>query len=192
MPSPTTRTLRRALTVTSAGALLAAVALLAAPDAPGPPTRVAATTADAVDRAAPTTTSTTTTTTTAPPPPPAPTTTTRAPAAAAPDPEPTTVELEVPAGAAADATRQAFGAGLFDQAWRVAGCESRHDPSAVSAGGGNLGLFQINYVHADAFEEFTGLPYHDGALDPYANAAYARHLFDEAGGWGPWACRWAA
>lgn len=80
----------------------------------------------------------------------------------------------------------------FDSAWRVSGCESEHDPSAVSAGGGNRGLFQINYVHADAFEAVTGLPYHDGSLDAWANAQYARHLYDEAGGWGPWACRWAA
>ncbi|HEX4819388.1 MAG TPA: transglycosylase SLT domain-containing protein [Acidimicrobiales bacterium] len=92
---------------------------------------------------------------------------------------------------AQDAINQAFGP-IADQATRVADCESGMDPNAISSGGGNYGLFQINYVHSDAFQAFTGQPYHDGALDPYANAAYAKHLYDESGGWGPWSCRWAA
>ena len=90
-----------------------------------------------------------------------------------------------------DAISKAFGP-IADQAMNVANCESGMDPNAVSSGGGNYGLFQINSVHADEFQAVTGQPFHDGALDPYANSNYAKHLYDESGGWGPWACRWAA
>ena len=90
-----------------------------------------------------------------------------------------------------DAITQAFGP-IADQAMNVAKCESNMDPNAVSSGGGNYGLFQINSIHADEFQAVTGQPFHDGALDPYANSNYAKHLYDESGGWGPWACRWAA
>ena len=89
-----------------------------------------------------------------------------------------------------DAITQAFGP-IADQAMNVAQCESNMDPNAVSSGGGNYGLFQINRVHADDFEAVTGQPFHDGALDPYANSNYAKHLYDQEG-WSPWACRWAA
>ena len=93
--------------------------------------------------------------------------------------------------AAQDAINQNFGP-IADQATRVADCESGMDPNARSSGGGNLGLFQINYVHEADFQSVTGQPYHDGAYDPYANSQYAKYLYDQAGGWGPWACRWAA
>jgi hypothetical protein len=93
--------------------------------------------------------------------------------------------------AAQDAITQAFGP-IADQAMNVAQCESNMDPNAVSRGGGNYGLFQINTVHADEFQSVTGQPYYNGALDPYANANYAKYLYDQSGGWGPWACRWAA
>ena len=92
---------------------------------------------------------------------------------------------------AQDAINQNFGP-IADQASRVANCESGMDPNAVSSGGGNYGLFQINRVHASDFEAVTGQPFHDGALDPYANSQYAKYLYDQSGGWGPWACRWAA
>ena len=88
-----------------------------------------------------------------------------------------------------DAITRFFGP-VADQAMRVADCESSLDPSAVSAGGGNYGLFQINSVHADEFQAVTGQPW-SNVLDPYANAAYAKYLYDSQG-WGPWACRWAA
>jgi hypothetical protein len=90
-----------------------------------------------------------------------------------------------------DAITRAFGP-IADQAMNVADCESSMDPSAVSSGGGNYGLFQINTVHTSEFEAVTGQPFHDGALDPYANSNYAKYLYDQSGGWGPWACRWAA
>lgn len=72
----------------------------------------------------------------------------------------------------------------------VADCESSLDPSAVSPGGGNHGLFQINTVHRDDFEAVTGQPW-SMVLDPYWNTVYARHLYDDQG-WRPWSCRWAA
>jgi hypothetical protein len=90
---------------------------------------------------------------------------------------------------AQDAITQAFGP-VADQAMGVANCESSLDPSAVSGGGSNYGLFQINRVHASDFEAVTGQPW-SSVLDPYLNAMYAKHLYDSQG-WGPWACRWAA
>ena len=47
---------------------------------------------------------------------------------------------------AQDAINIAFGP-LAPQATRVAQCESSLNPAAVSPGGGNWGLFQINQVH---------------------------------------------
>jgi hypothetical protein len=91
---------------------------------------------------------------------------------------------------AQNAINIAFG-GLAPQATRVARCESGLNPAAVSPGGGNWGLFQINRVHAGQFQAVTGQPWSQ-VLDPYANARYARWLYNTSGGWGPWACRWAA
>jgi len=88
-----------------------------------------------------------------------------------------------------DAITQAFGP-IADQAMGVAQCESGLDPNAVSSGGGNWGLFQINTVHQADFEAFTGHPWSD-VTDAYVNASYAKHLYDQSG-WSPWACRWAA
>ena len=92
---------------------------------------------------------------------------------------------------AEDAIRQSFGP-IADQAMRVAQCESGMDPAAVSPGGGNWGLFQINTIHAGEFAAVTGRPFYNDALDAYANASYAAFLYNQAGGWGPWSCRWAA
>ncbi|MEY2590305.1 MAG: hypothetical protein QOJ67_2289 [Acidimicrobiaceae bacterium] len=92
--------------------------------------------------------------------------------------------------AAQDAINFYFG-DIADQATRVAQCESTMNPEAVSSGGGNWGLFQINTVHRDDFEAVTGRSWND-VLDPYANTAYAVHLYNVSGGWGPWGCRRAA
>ena len=89
-----------------------------------------------------------------------------------------------------DAVNQAFGP-IADQGMRVAQCESGLDPNAVSSGGGNWGLFQINTVHRDSFTGVTGQPW-ENVRDPYANAQFAAGLYNQSGGWGPWACRWAA
>jgi hypothetical protein len=82
-------------------------------------------------------------------------------------------------------------AGIFgDQAGEavaIANCESHLDPAAVSSGGGNFGLFQINSVHKEAFTEVTGQPW-TAVYDAYWNAVFAKHLYDQQG-WGPWACK---
>lgn len=90
---------------------------------------------------------------------------------------------------AQDAITQAFGS-TSDQAMRVAQCESNLDPNAVSSGGGNWGLFQINTVHRDAFQSVTGHSWSD-VLDPYLNSQFAAWLYQQ-NGWSPWGCRWAA
>ena len=105
-----------------------------------------------------------------------------APEPAAPAPAPTG------GGSVEDAIATYFG-DVYDKAIRVARCESSLDPSAVSAGGGNWGLFQINKVHR-ALVESMGYSW-DQILDPYVNSAVARHIYDSAGGWSPWGCRYA-
>jgi hypothetical protein len=82
--------------------------------------------------------------------------------------------------------QQIFGAAA-PEAERVAWCESRHDPQARSAGGGNHGLFQINSVHRDAFTQVTGQPW-SAVYDPHWNTVYAKHLYDTQG-WRPWTCK---
>lgn len=145
----------------------------------------------------------TTTTTTEPPPTTEPPTTTPPPApepakvkpapttTAPPDPAPEAAPAPTGSGSVSDAIATYFGDGLYDQAWRVSGCESGHNPDAVSPGGGNYGLFQINTAHKKSFPAVTGHPWSD-VLDPYLNAEFARWLYDQSGGWGPWSCRWAA
>ncbi len=91
-------------------------------------------------------------------------------------------------GSIPDLIRSIFGT---ESAVRVADCESTLNPAAVSPGGGNLGLFQLNRVHATDFETVTGVPFSQGWSDPYLNTLYAKHLYDESG-WGPWTCRYRA
>jgi len=113
-------------------------------------------------------------------------------AATQPAPEPAAPAEPAPAptggGSVEDAIATYFG-DVYDKAIRVARCESGLNPSAVSAGGGNWGLFQINKVH-QALVESMGYSW-DQILDPYVNAAVARHIYDGAGGWSPWGCRYA-
>lgn len=89
-----------------------------------------------------------------------------------------------------DCIRVAFaarGADLHqqDQALRVAWCESTHRPEAISPGGGNWGLFQINRVHRGRVAAM-GLTW-DDMLHPYANAVVAADIWAEQG-WRPWSC----
>lgn len=123
--------------------------------------------------------------------------------AAAPDPEPAAPAPEAPAPPAAEATVaapppaptgssveaaiQAWFPDVYDQALRVAACESSLNPGAVSRGGGNHGLFQINNVHRRNFEAVTGQPW-SMVYDAYYNSQYARRLYDGSG-WRPWTCR---
>ncbi|CAN5775136.1 hypothetical protein BH24ACT3_BH24ACT3_05970 [soil metagenome] len=76
---------------------------------------------------------------------------------------------------------------VAQQATAVAKCESGLDPEAVSPGGGNVGLFQINSVHRGKVADM-GYSW-DDLKDPFVNARVARSIYDEANGWGPWSCR---
>ncbi len=110
----------------------------------------------------------------------------------APATEPTVIAVHAapaaaPSGSAEEAIATFF-LDVYDQAVTVATCESGLDPAAVSSGGGNHGLFQINNVHRAAFEAATGTAFDPGVYDPYLNAQFARQLFDGSG-WEPWACQ---
>ena len=71
----------------------------------------------------------------------------------------------------------------------VARCESGLNPGAISRGGGNWGLFQINKVHRGRVEAM-GYRWED-VLDARVNSLVAYSIFQEQG-WGPWGCRNAA
>lgn len=74
------------------------------------------------------------------------------------------------------------------KATRVADCESSLNPRAVSPGGGNHGLFQINSVHKSTVQRM-GYDWSQ-IYDPHVNAKVARRVFNDAGGsWRPWGCR---
>src|SRR5262245_15069844 len=64
-------------------------------------------------------------------------------------------------------------------ATRVATCESGLNPGAVSPGGGNHGLFQINNVHRGTFEAVTGQPW-SAVYDAQWNTKFAKHLYDQS------------
>lgn len=80
-----------------------------------------------------------------------------------------------------------FGPERAGEAIAVATCESGLNPDAVSPGGGNHGLFQINNIHRANFEAVTGRPW-DERYNPKWNTVYAKHLYDSSG-WGPWTCK---
>ena len=97
----------------------------------------------------------------------------------APEPEP------APSGSVEEAIYTFF-PDVYDQAIHVASCESGMNPGAISGGGGNWGLFQINTVHRN---RVAAMGYSwDQLLDPYVNSHVARSIYDESG-WRPWACR---
>ena len=64
----------------------------------------------------------------------------------------------------------------YDKALAVATCESGLDPAAVSPGGGNWGLFQINLIHADLVGSL-GYQWSD-LTNPVVNAHVARVIYD--------------
>jgi hypothetical protein len=72
-------------------------------------------------------------------------------------------------------------------ATRVATCESTMNPGAVSPGGGNHGLFQINNVHQSSFSAVTGQPWSE-VYSAEWNTKFAKWLYDQQG-WSPWACK---
>ena len=55
----------------------------------------------------------------------------------------------------------------------------------MSPGGGNVGLFQINKVHAGWIKSELGYDWNQ-MTDPYVNSKVARTLYNKAGGWSPW------
>jgi len=69
----------------------------------------------------------------------------------------------------------------------VAECESSLNPAAVSPGGGNYGLFQINSVHRDTFTAVTGQSW-DQIFSAEWNTKFAKYLYDRQG-WQPWSCK---
>lgn len=116
-------------------------------------------------------------------------------------PSSTTTAPPAPAPAAADAPAEprsytaaeveaiildVFGPGDGPAAVRVARCESGLNPRAISRGGANWGLFQINKVHRGRVESM-GHRWED-LLDPRVNAEVAKAIFDGSG-WRPWACQ---
>jgi fused signal recognition particle receptor len=90
-----------------------------------------------------------------------------------------------PAGSVEEIIHRWFGASGA-KAVQVARCESGLNPGAVSAGGGNHGLFQINNVHRGTFESVTGQPW-SAVYSAEANTRFAHWLWSQQG-WGPWAC----
>ena len=73
---------------------------------------------------------------------------------------------------------------------RIVQRESRWVPTAVSAGGGNIGLFQINKVHAGWISRELGYSY-SSLTDPYRTAHTAKVIYNKAqaaygDGWQPW------
>jgi len=84
--------------------------------------------------------------------------------------------------------REVFGPHA-ESAIRVARCESGLNPAAISKGGGNWGLFQINTAHRSRVARM-GFQWED-LLDPAVNSIVAKAIFDEQG-WRPWGCRRAA
>lgn len=73
----------------------------------------------------------------------------------------------------------------YSKALAVATCESGLDPSAVSPGGGNWGLFQINRIHA---ARVVAMGYQWSQItNPVVNARVARSIYNESG-WRAWSC----
>lgn len=66
----------------------------------------------------------------------------------------------------------------------IATCESRLQATATSPDGNNIGLFQINRVHAGWIRSQLGYTYGQ-LIDPWKNARVAKILYDQSG-WRPW------
>ena len=77
-----------------------------------------------------------------------------------------------------------------DCAMRVAKVESGYQSNALSPGGGNIGLFQINSVHRNWIQRTYGYRWEE-LKDPYKNARVAQGLSADSyrrlgDGWAPW------
>jgi hypothetical protein len=93
---------------------------------------------------------------------------------------------------------QVHGERVAQQATRVASCESKLDPGAVSPTNDH-GLFQIHAGSAGfpggwkaTFTSVTGQPWAK-VYDPFWNAVFAKWLYEDSGNsWSHWSCRHAA
>ncbi|MGQ0617627.1 MAG: transglycosylase SLT domain-containing protein [Acidimicrobiia bacterium] len=103
--------------------------------------------------------------------------------------EPVAVSIP-PAPVPIEAVIAAVWGELAPSALGVASCESTMNPEAVGGNGRYYGLFQIGTIH-QGLVEALGFTW-DQIFDPYVNTIVAKAVFDEAGGWSPWGCRWAA
>ena len=75
------------------------------------------------------------------------------------------------------------------KAIRVADCESGLNPDAVSPGGANWGLFQINRTSWESTVRSMGYSWSQ-MTDPYINSKVALHIYKAAGNsFNPWGCR---
>ena len=83
------------------------------------------------------------------------------------------------------AIKSAFPASQYAKAVQVATCESGLNASAVSPGGGNFGLFQINKVHEPQLKKM-GYSWSE-ITNPVVNARLARVIYNTSG-WSAWSC----
>lgn len=82
-----------------------------------------------------------------------------------------------------------------DKAERIFTCESGLNPQAINinqgihAGSADRGIAQINdKFHKARFEKMFGVPFEIGAHDTDMNIKYAKFLYDNSKGFGPWVC----
>lgn len=71
-------------------------------------------------------------------------------------------------------------------ALRVAQCESTMNPRAISPGGHDWGLMQVNTVHRGRVADM-GYQWED-LLDPRVNLEVAWTIYAERGNWSAWVC----
>ena len=100
---------------------------------------------------------------------------------------PTTPPERQPTTMSAEQAIEAWFPDLYQQARRVAECESNLDPEAYNPNGYH-GLFQIGNHHHDAFVQVTGQPWSE-VYSAYHNAQYARYLYDQTNSWQQWGCK---
>lgn len=91
---------------------------------------------------------------------------------------------------ARDAIVQYFPVWAEQKATAVAHCESRLNPGAISPGGGNWGLFQINRATWEPTVNRMGYRW-DEVLNPYINAKIALYIWHDVhnNSWSAWGCR---
>lgn len=94
-----------------------------------------------------------------------------------------------PEAASRDAITKWFPDWAEAKAIRVANCESRLNPKAISSGGANWGLFQLNRRTWEPTARSMGYTW-DQVLDPYINSKLALQIYKAAGNsFSPWGCR---